>query len=46
MGAVLLVFGTAQQGLIHLVRGFCDHGKLPELVKDWTAQDNESADGV
>ena len=41
---------AAQQGLIQMVRDFCDHSnaicdhcKLPELVKDWTAQQSESA---
>ena len=41
---------AAQQGLIQMVRDFCDHSnaicdrcKLPELVKDWTAQHSESA---
>jgi hypothetical protein len=41
---------AAQQGLIQMVRDFCDHSnaicdhcKLPELVKDWTAQRSESA---
>ena len=36
---------AAQQGLIQIVRDFCDHSnaicdhcKLPELVRDWTAQ--------
>ena len=39
---------AAQQGLIQMVRDFCDHSnsicehcKLPELVKDWTAQLSE-----
>jgi hypothetical protein len=41
---------AAQQGLIQMVRDFCDHSnaicdhcKLPELVKDWTAQRSDSA---
>jgi hypothetical protein len=41
---------AAQQGLIQMVRDFCDHSnaicnrcKLPEMVKDWTAQQSESA---
>jgi hypothetical protein len=39
---------AAQQGLIQMVRDFCDHSnaicercKLPELVKDWTARRGE-----
>jgi hypothetical protein len=46
------LLGTAaQQGLIQMVRDFCDHSnaicehcKLPELLKDWTAQGSESSD--
>ena len=41
---------AAQQGLIQMVRDFCDHSnaicdrcKLPELVRDWNAQQSESA---
>jgi hypothetical protein len=41
---------AAQQGLIQMVRDFCDHSnaicdrcKLPELVKDWTGQQSASA---
>lgn len=41
---------AAQQGLIQMVRDFCDHSnaicdhcKLPELVKDWTAQHKHGA---
>jgi hypothetical protein len=41
---------AAQQGLIQMVRDFCDHSnsicescKLPTLVKDWTAQNDTSA---
>jgi hypothetical protein len=41
---------AAQQGLIQMVPDFCDHSnaicehcKLPELVKDWTAQGSESS---
>ena len=44
---------AAQQGLIQMVRDFCDHSnaicdhcKLPELVKDWTAQRSDGADGA
>jgi hypothetical protein len=44
---------AAQQGLIQMVRDFCDHSnaicdhcKLPELVKDWTAQRSEGVDGA
>ncbi len=40
---------AAQQGLIQMVRDFCDHSnalcekcKLPELVKDWAAQGGQS----
>ncbi|HVM50074.1 MAG TPA: DUF2851 family protein [Candidatus Acidoferrum sp.] len=40
-----LAGAAAQQGLIQMVRDFCDHSnsicescKLPALVKDWTAQ--------
>ena len=39
---------AAQQGLIQMVRDFCDHSnsicescKLPALVRDWTAQHRE-----
>ncbi len=39
---------AAQQGLIQMARDFCDHSnaicdhcKLPELVRDWTAQPGE-----
>ncbi len=41
---------AAQQGLIQMVRDFCDHSnsicdrcKLPELVRDWAAQHSASA---
>jgi Protein of unknown function (DUF2851) len=41
---------AAQQGLIQMIRDFCDHSnavcdrcKLPDLVKDWTMQRSESA---
>jgi hypothetical protein len=44
---------AAQQGLIQMVRDFCDHSnaicdrcKLPELVRDWTGQRRESAGGA
>jgi len=44
---------AAQQGLIQMVRDFCDHSnavceqcKLPELVRDWTAERSETADGA
>ncbi len=40
---------AAQQGLIQMVRDFCDHSnsicercKLPELVRDWTGQHREA----
>jgi hypothetical protein len=40
---------AAQQGLIQMVRDFCDHSnsicescKLPRLVEDWTAQHSQS----
>jgi hypothetical protein len=42
---------AAQQGLIQMVRDFCDHSnalcddcKLPQLVRDWAAQRSESAE--
>ena len=45
-----LTGAAAQQGLIQIVRDFCDHSnaicercKLPELVKDWTMQQSKSA---
>jgi hypothetical protein len=38
---------AAQQGLIQMVRDFCDHSnsicdqcKLPELVREWTRREN------
>ncbi len=41
---------AAQQGLIQMVRDFCDHSnaicercKLPDLVRDWTAQQTQPA---
>ena len=41
---------AAQQGLIQMVRDFCDHSnsicdrcKLPDLVRDWTAQRKATA---
>ena len=41
---------AARQGLIQMVRDFCDHSnaiceqcKLPEVVKDWTSRQSESA---
>jgi hypothetical protein len=44
---------AAQQGLIQMVRDFCDHSnaicdrcKLPDLVRDWTGQHSESTDGA
>jgi hypothetical protein len=40
---------AAQQGLLQMVRDFCDHSnaicercKLPELVRDWTSQHSET----
>jgi hypothetical protein len=48
--ARILPGAAAQQGLIQMVRDFCDHSnsicescKLPTLVKDWTAQNDTSA---
>ena len=45
-----LIRAAAQQGLIQMVLDFCDHSnaicdrcKLPELVRDWTAQGSESS---
>jgi hypothetical protein len=44
---------AAQQGLIQMVRDFCDHSnaicdrcKLPDLVRDWTGQRSENAEGA
>ncbi len=44
---------AAQQGLIQMVRDFCDHSnsicdrcKLPDLVQDWAAQTSQGAQGV
>ena len=44
---------AAQQGLIQMVRDFCDHSnaicdrcKLPDLVRDWTGQQSKSAEGA
>jgi hypothetical protein len=41
---------AAQQGVMQMVRDFCDHSnaicdrcKLPDLVRDWTGQHSEGA---
>jgi Protein of unknown function (DUF2851) len=44
---------AAQQGLMQMVRDFCDHSnsicdrcKLPDLVQDWSAEHKQAASGV